>query len=225
MNNEEIWKPVVGYEDFYEVSSLGEVRSKDRVVNKGNGPFIKKGIRMKKSPTTTGYYKIRLTDKEGKGKEYKIHRLVAFAFIPNPENKPNINHIDGNPINNHVSNLEWCTQSENVYHAYENGLRKCGLHKYKEEIIKDYVNLDISIKKLSEKYMCSQISISKMLKRKGIKIKPQSHFCNKYKIDRKELVSDFEKGLTNKQIANKHKTNTTLIATYKYKFKKGELII
>ena len=225
MNKEEVWKPVVGYEEFYDVSNFGEVRSKDRKVSTGTGFYIKKGIPMKKSPTSTGYYKIRLTNKNGIAKEYKIHRLVAFAFIPNPDNKPNINHIDGNPINNHVSNLEWCTQSENLYHAYEKRLRDSRLHEFREEIIRDYTRLDISIKKLSEKYMCSQISISKMLKRNGIEIKPKSHFCNKYKIDRKELVSDFEKGLTNKQIANKHKTNTTLIATYKYKFKKGELII
>lgn len=225
MTDEEIWKPVKGYEDFYEVSNFGEVRSYDRMVSNGNGFYLKKGRLMKNSPTSTGYYKIRLTNKQGVGKEYKVHRLVAFAFIPNPENKPFINHIDGNPINNHVSNLEWCTQSENMYHAYETRLIESYLHEFKTDIIREYTTKEVSIKELSDKYKCSQISLSKMLKRQGIAVKPFKHFRDKYKIDRKELVSDFEKGLTNKQIAKKHKTNTSLIATYKYKFKKGELTI
>ena len=71
--------------------------------------------------------------KDGKRKSLKVHRLVAISFIPNPMNKPYINHIDGNPINNCVENLEWCTQHENVVHAYKIGLRKIS-HITKEEL-------------------------------------------------------------------------------------------
>jgi hypothetical protein len=222
----EIWKPVVGFEEFYEVSNCGNVRSKDRLVWRGKSYYKKPGIEMRKSPTTTGYWKIRLTDKNGLGKDHKVHRLVAAAFIPNPEGKPFINHIDGNPLNNHVSNLEWCTQSENMYHAYRTGLRKTNFHKYKNDIIREYSNNpDIGIRELSLKYKCSHASITKTLRAKGIEIKPNNKVRDKYKIDRKELVFEFESGLSNKEIAKKHNTNSTLIATYRYKYKKGELIL
>lgn len=70
-----------------------------------------------------GYRKVNLYDKRGKCSKKYVHRLVAEAFIPNPENKPNVNHIDCNRQNNKASNLEWCTQSENIKHAV-----KCGTY-------------------------------------------------------------------------------------------------
>lgn len=98
----EIWKPVVGYEPYYEVSSLWRVKNK-------------KWLIMKSNRQSKGYMQIDL-----KWKLFLIHRLVAQAFIPNPENKPYINHKDLNPENNNLNNLEWCTQSENLihYHTY-----------------------------------------------------------------------------------------------------------
>ena len=72
-----------------------------------------------------GYLYVNLC-KGGKPKNFFVHRLVALCFIPNPENKPEINHIDGHPLNNHVSNLEWCTRSENVQHAFDTGLMPQG---------------------------------------------------------------------------------------------------
>lgn len=70
-----------------------------------------------------GYLKVNLY-KDGKGSSKRIHRLVAEAFIPNPDNKPDVNHKDGNKHNNNVENLEWVTKSENMIHAYETGLNK-----------------------------------------------------------------------------------------------------
>lgn len=117
--NEE-WKAIEGYEGLYEISNLGNVRS----LNYRN----KKGCIKIMNPknTTTGYYNICLM--KDKKKTYpKIHRLVAQAFIPNPDNKPIVNHIDGDKHNNAVSNLEWCTHKENTAHAINSGLFETNL--------------------------------------------------------------------------------------------------
>lgn len=108
----EIWKPIAGYEGLYEVSNLGRVKSLPRKTSTG-------GI-MKPSTTVWGYLMCALW-KDGKGKSFSVHRLVAEAFIPNPGNKPTVNHIDCNKKNNHVDNLEWCTQTENVRHSVRLG--------------------------------------------------------------------------------------------------------
>lgn len=110
MDNE-IWKPVPEYAGYYEVSNLGRIRR------------IKTGKILK--GYLNEYYRVVLTV-DSKGKDYSVHRLVAMTFIPNPENKPDVNHIDGNKLNNRVDNLEWTTRSENMKHAYRTGLYKNG---------------------------------------------------------------------------------------------------
>ena len=107
---EEIWKEVENYQN-YEVSNLGNVR------NKKTGRYLKPNI------TTCGYARARLYNKDGV-KPIMIHRLVASAFLSNPDNKPEVNHMDGNKVNNSVTNLEWCTKSENMRHAVDTGLKK-----------------------------------------------------------------------------------------------------
>lgn len=119
----EIWKDVIGYEDLYQVSNLGRVKSLDKTIkvcrSKGKEyQLVVKGRILKSIPIKTGYSQVGLTDKNGKLKVCLLHRLVAQAFIPNPENKPQVNHKDGNGRNNYLSNLEWCTISENGLHAY-----------------------------------------------------------------------------------------------------------
>lgn len=111
---QEQWKPI---EEFgnYEVSNFGNVRS----LNYGNTDKIKK---IKPLMDTNGYLKVNLY-KNKKLYRKLIHRLVATAFIPNLDNKPQVNHIDGNKQNNAVSNLEWCTRIENIQHSWETGLR------------------------------------------------------------------------------------------------------
>jgi len=109
----EIWKDIKGYEGIYEVSNLGRVRSIPR-----NGTINKTKIL---SPALIhGYYSLCLRNKNKK--MHRVSRLVAQAFIPNPENKPEVNHIDGNKKNNVVCNLEWNTASENMLHAFKTGL-------------------------------------------------------------------------------------------------------
>ena len=108
--NGEIWADIVGYEGHYQISTFGRVKSFYRGKQRILAPFIDKD----------GYFQIAL----GRGKKFKIHRLVATAFIPNPDDKPQINHIDGNKMNNHVNNLEWCTNRENQNHALQTGLIK-----------------------------------------------------------------------------------------------------
>lgn len=220
---EECWLPVVGFEGCYEVSNKGRIRSLDRKVWNGKVWFFKKGIILKMSKTTTGYWKVELSKKGVKKKSFKVHRLVAIAFVENIEGKPNVNHIDGDPLNNNAENLEWCTQKENMLHAARNGLCNGGKNPYinKEQIVKEYLaDRKISVSALSKKYKCMQSTISKYLRESGVSIRNPV----KYDIDFEELKSDFEKGMSNVEIAKKYKTNKTLIATYKYKHKRGELI-
>lgn len=117
---EEIWKDVVGFEDNYKVSNYGIVISKKRYVN-NNGKLVLKKEKMLSSSMVNGYLQYDLYVDGERHKVY-AHRLVAQAFILNPENKPDVNHKDGDKTNNNVNNLEWVTKSENQRHARNNKL-------------------------------------------------------------------------------------------------------
>ena len=119
----EEWRDIKGYEGNYMVSNLGRIKS---LVGWNGNKYIKRDkiLNPYKQKVGQGYCRLLVKlCKNGKKKYGKVHRLVADAFIPNPENKPNINHKDGNPLNNIVNNLEWCTQRENIIHSYEIGLK------------------------------------------------------------------------------------------------------
>ena len=120
---QEIWKDIENYEGCYQVSNLGRVRSLTRKVKTFNGFRTTKGQLLKPLKTNTNYYRVDLKRNQ-KDKYISIHRLVAQAFIPNPNNYPVINHIDGDTSNNAVTNLEWCTQSHNIKEAYRVGRAK-----------------------------------------------------------------------------------------------------
>lgn len=120
----EVWKDIPGYEGRYQASNLGNILS---LHYKGtNTPHL-----LKQSFSHDGYPRVNLCNGSYKSvKKYFVHLLIARTFIPNPENKPQINHIDGNKKNNCVDNLEWVTCKENIFHAINTGLRKIENHKY-----------------------------------------------------------------------------------------------
>lgn len=160
-SEEEIWKPVVGYEGLYEVSSLGRIRSVDRIVFQQGRSQKYKGCIMSPFIGNHGYYGIRLS-KNNKKKTYSVHRLVALAFIPNPDNLPVINHKDETHTNNCVSNLEWCTQKYNMNYGTvrERVSEANGLKVAQYDLEGNLINTFRSIKDASRKTGVSATSIN-----------------------------------------------------------------
>lgn len=114
-NENEIWKDVARFEGLYQVSNFGNVRSVTRFITRSDRKtYLKKGKQLKSFVTNKGYEYVMLNDFNSKQHLKTVHRLVAQAFIPNPDNLPVVNHKDENKLNNAASNLEWCT------HAYNN---------------------------------------------------------------------------------------------------------
>jgi len=223
----EIWKDVVGYEGYYQVSDSGIVKSLARFYireykDKKIEVFKKESV-MKPKKNTRGYFGIRLTVNK-KDKNFLIHRLVAQAFLENPENKEQINHKNGIKTDNRVSNLEWCTREENISHSYEELLNKCAFHLNKKEILKGYLEEGKTMRELAINFKCDPCTISKHLKRMGIdtkrprKNKPKT-FLNKF-----DLAKDFELGLDTNILKEKYNCHKNLINSYRVKWKKGELI-
>lgn len=119
----EVFRPVVGYEGLYEVSNMGRIRSLDKICPIGKYGNVVKVGRILKPEIKFGYMLVRLYKGGGRRSEF-VHRLVGIAFIPNPENKPEINHIKAiKTSNNHLS-IEWVTPTENMDHASKMGLLK-----------------------------------------------------------------------------------------------------
>jgi hypothetical protein len=116
----EIWRDIEGYEGLYQVSNMGRVKSLERNVVKGKGGLYKIEEKILKSGKHSGGYLYVCLYNEGKIKYYTIHRLVANAFIPNPNNFPQVNHKDEDKTNNRVENLEWCDRKYNCNYGTHN---------------------------------------------------------------------------------------------------------
>lgn len=114
----EIWVPVNGYEGIYEVSNMGRIKTLARTYYGGVCPVIMKE-KLRKFHTKKKGYLALLLSKDTIDVNTTVHRVVAKNFIPNPENKPQVNHKNGNPSDNRVENLEWCTNQENMTHSWK----------------------------------------------------------------------------------------------------------
>jgi hypothetical protein len=169
-NQKEIWKTIDGYEGLYEISNLGRVKSLSRIIQR-DGIFGNKKIKeriIKPSITNGGYYRLNLINNKIKT-SFSIHRLLALYFLPNYENKPQVNHINGIKTDNRLENLEWCTAKENINHAFKIGLitaknginhNKCKLNTF--EVLEIRKNKNNTLKEISKKYNISISVISKI---------------------------------------------------------------
>ena len=168
----EQWKDIAGYEGMYQVSDMGQVRSLDRFDDRGRHL---KG-RVLAQSNTSGYLCVNPSI-DGKATLKYIHRFVAEVFIPNPDNRPQVNHMDGNKQNNHISNLEWATAKENSEHAWDTGLvnhsgENHTLSKLTEDdvrFIRKHYNpdtTDFNQKTLAEKFGVEKCTISQIVHRK-----------------------------------------------------------
>lgn len=168
---EEVWKDVIGYEGYYQVSNIGTVRSIERTVTYQFKTGVSKTMRLQSYSRTQflnarGYWSVTLS-KDGKTKTYVVHILVAKAFIPNVGNKPCVNHKDLNRQNNTVENLEWVTHQENMAHAAGHGL----LRNKTTKLTWDDVVVIRGIKnktqrEIAEMYNVTQTNINCILKNK-----------------------------------------------------------
>ncbi len=117
------WKPINGYEDSYAISNYGDIKSLNRTIVRKDDKVIELKERILNPVVKDGYYRIVLY-KDNVLKRFYLHVLVAKHFIPNPENKKEVNHDDGNKLNCREDNLEWNTRPENIKHMWDTGLRK-----------------------------------------------------------------------------------------------------
>lgn len=170
---EEVWKDIKNYEGLYQVSTWGNVKRLEREININDRYTIILKEIISKPFLSRGYPRIHLT-KNKKQRKFLIHRLVALAFIPNPENKPCVNHKNGIKTDINLDNLEWCTHKENTNHAILTGLLKlegerCNFSKLREFQVKEIrvlIKEGLSQREISEKYGIerSTVSVIKMNK-------------------------------------------------------------
>ena len=193
MIQDEVWKDIEGYEGLYQVSNFGNIKSLARIVHseKRSDYKIKEKV-LKQSDTTTGYKKVELHKDNKKRKSFKVHRLVAQAFIPNPENKREVNHIDGNKHNNNVNNLEWVTSSENKLHAFEMHLNPTKRDLDEEEIIRMYCEEKMSIRQIAKEFNVADCAIIRRLKANDIEIKSISEQKLGFDIDKVDLKEELK---------------------------------
>lgn len=168
----EVWRDVKGLEGFYQVSNIGRIKS---LVGWNGHKYVRREKIILPTPDKEGRMHIKLS-KFGEKINLKIHRIIAEAFIPNPNSYKVINHVDSNPSNNDISNLEWCTQKQNVIHEYRFGnLRKKknttvanrraydkrGKYGIRLDILIHQINNGATNKELAEIYKCPNTLIAR----------------------------------------------------------------
>lgn len=197
------WLPAPYCAD-YLVSTYGRVKS------------LKGKVKILKPVLGRGYLRVDLS-KDGKPKHFNVHQLVALAFIPNPNCKREVNHIDGNKLNNYVDNLEWCTQSENIQHAVATGLKAQGEEHGRAKLTNEQVEeiranpYGLTLEKLAEKFGVGQTAIGyiqrgKTFKNAGGPIrKAQKRSPNVTEEIRAQILADWATGnYSQRQLAREH---------------------
>ncbi len=175
----EIWKDIPDYVGLYQASNLGRIKSLAKWKNHPHSgmSFCKEKI-ISEIQSKNRYHKVCLW-KNGIKKSFMVHRLVAFCFIENPKMLKEINHINGLKDDNRVENLEWCTRSENVQHAFDNGLAKKGENHPDSRLTEQKVlairrlykiNPNFKKRKLARKLGICHMSLLKILKNKSWRI-------------------------------------------------------
>jgi hypothetical protein len=172
---QEIWKDIKGYKGKYQVSSIGRVKSLQRISTFNNSKGLKKEIIIK-TWNDEGYIRVKLSNNSVE-KTYRVHRLVANEFLENPFNKSQVNHKNGIKTDNSVENLEWVTNSENSIHAFKNNLRKSplgsnhGNSKLNEQKVLEIrkIGRSKSLKEISDIYCVDKSLISLILLNKAWK--------------------------------------------------------
>ena len=171
------WMPISDYEDYYEVSNTGLVRSIDRLVKNSHSEYIRKGQVLTPSLSNSGYLQVQLSIRQ-KTKPHYVHRLVAEAFIQNPDNLPQINHKDEDKTNNNVENLEWCSRKYNMNYGTfpqkrkEKALREMNAvgksrRVYQYDYSGSLVNIYPSLHEVERSTGIKQDKISKSCRNKG----------------------------------------------------------
>ena len=169
----EIWKAIKGYEGIYEISEHGKVRSLNHLIKYSDGRSrIQKGRILKTSLSKKGYVRVSLS-KQKKRFHTSIHRLLALSFIDNPENKKQVNHINGIKHDNRIENLEWVSNSENQIHAIKKGLTRYNYNERHHNSkltnkgvlrVRNLHRLGFTNKELAEDYNVSQTAMSNILR-------------------------------------------------------------
>lgn len=168
---QEVWKDIKGYEGFYQISNKGRIKS----LQYWNGREFKTGekiltVHAQKSNTCQSYARsvVKLTKRGGK-KTFKVHRLVAEAFLDNPNKYPIVNHKDGNPLNNDVSNLEWCTQKYNMEQAFDNDNCCKAINAIDRETMVELLNNGFTYDEISEMLGIAKGTVFNYIKKFRIK--------------------------------------------------------
>jgi len=149
---EEIWKPIPGYEGIYEASNLGRIRTANgKTTSNARCPvrvWQQRVLKPKVQTRSSGRKDQRVNLwKDGVESTHLVARLVAMSFLPMPFDKLTVNHINGNPMDNRIENLEWCTLQENIHHAFETGLQK---NSEKAVVLESFDGHKLSFKSMAE---------------------------------------------------------------------------
>lgn len=172
--SEEIWKDIPGYEGYYQASNYGAIRSVDRIkMLFGVNPVEMKGRTLRnKYNKSTGYMMVIL-GVDGRRDTKTVHRLVAKTWIPNPSLLGDVNHKDGDKGNNAISNLEWCTRSMNIHHAYDTGLNisrkgtEVWTNKLTEDQVREIYHAPGLCREIGEKYGVLKDCVAKIKSRRS----------------------------------------------------------